>query len=338
VDRTLTRDPRRDDAAVAPLLDAVASALRSGASVRVGLEAAARDGPFASILRGALARADSGAGLRGALDALARRCPEGELRMALAAMSLALGMGAAHAATLDTVAQRARERVALAREVRAMSSSARASATVMVLAPIAFGLLVVTVDPGVLASAMATGPGRVCIPAGLVCEAAGAWWMRRLVRAPTRGRGAHAAVDDLPELVDLVAMAMGAGLVVRAALAAAGPYAPGVPGRALRVASARIDAGAPPAIALAAWPRLLGDDVRPLVATLLVAHHDGAPAGDSLDRILADLRHARRQRAAERVQRLPVLLLFPLVCCILPAFVLLTVLPLALGSLGQLRT
>jgi pilus assembly protein TadC len=74
------------------------------------------------------------------------------------------------------------------------------------------------------------------------------------------------------------------------------------------------------------------------VATLLAAHHDGSPAGASLDRIMADLRHARRQRAAERVQRLPVLLLFPLVCCILPAFVLLTVLPLALGSLGQLRT
>jgi pilus assembly protein TadC len=86
-----------------------------------------------------------------------------------------------------------------------------------------------------------------------------------------------------------------------------------------------------------AWPDVLGEGTRPLVAALVAAHHDGAPVVDALDRIAVDLRHARRHEMAARVQRLPVALLFPLVCCVFPAFVLLTVLPITVGSLGALH-
>jgi Flp pilus assembly protein TadB len=325
------------DLAVAPMLDAVASGLRSGATLKDALDVTARHGPLAPVMRSVLARADSGSGLRDALDVSARTQPSSELQLAFAAMTLALDTGAAHASTLDTVAQRARDRLALAREVRAMSASARTSATVVSVAPVAFGAFVYALDPAVLTNALASTGGRVCIPTGLLLDAAGGWWMRRLVDRAALPRGDERRLDDLPEAVDLVGLAMAAGLGVPAAITAVCAHAPGEAGRQLRLAAARLAAGATPADAMAAWPRHLGDPVRPLVAALLASHHDGAPAGAALERLAADLRHARRQRAAERVQRLPVLLVFPLVCCVLPAFVLLTVLPLAIGSISALR-
>ena len=44
----------------------------------------------------------------------------------------------------------------------------------------------------------------------------------------------------------------------------------------------------------------------------------------------------RRRRAEEAARRLPVQLLFPLVLCVLPAFVLLAVVPLLLAAVPQL--
>jgi tight adherence protein C len=218
-----------------------------------------------------------------------------------------------------------------------MSAAARASAWVVSLAPITFAVVVLLVDPSVVRAALSTPAGRACVPSGLALEAAGAWWMQRLLRRPHRPVGVAAVVDDLPEVVDLLGLAMRAGHGVPGAIVAVAPYASGPTGRMLRVSAARTAAGEPLADVLARWTSQLGDDARPLVAALDASHREGGPAGDVLDRIATDLRHARRQRAAERVQRLPVELLFPLVCCVLPAFVLLSVLPIALGAVGVLR-
>jgi tight adherence protein C len=209
---------------------------------------------------------------------------------------------------------------------------------VVSLAPLGFAAVVLMVDPRVVASALSSGPGRACLPAGLALEVAGAWWMHLLLRRSSRPRGAWAAVDNLPEVIDLLGLAVRAGYGIPAAIAVVAPYAPAEAGRVLRVCASRLAAGEPLAIALERWRDLLGDDVRPLVAALVAAHADGAPASDALERLASDLRHARRQRAAERVQRLPVELLFPLVCCVLPAFVLLSVLPVALGAIAELRS
>jgi tight adherence protein C len=63
----------------------------------------------------------------------------------------------------------------------------------------------------------------------------------------------------------------------------------------------------------------------------------GAPLADALVTLAADARADRRRRAEEAARRVPVQLLFPLVLCVLPAFVLLTLAPLLAGALGSLR-
>ena len=68
MDRALSRGPAGIEVAIAPMLDAVVAALRSGGSLRDGLDAAARHELLGPALRAVLARADAGVGLRDALD------------------------------------------------------------------------------------------------------------------------------------------------------------------------------------------------------------------------------------------------------------------------------
>ena len=59
----------------------------------------------------------------------------------------------------------------------------------------------------------------------------------------------------------------------------------------------------------------------------------GVPLAPSLDRLGAELRLDRRRGAERDARRVPVRLLGPLVACVLPAFALLTVVPLLAASL-----
>lgn len=145
-----------------------------------------------------------------------------------------------------------------------------------------------------------------------------------------------AVIDTLPEAADLLALAVAGGLTVPSALATAGRWTPGPVGEALRRATEEIRMGRPTADALEDLTAVLGGPARPLVALLLASERYGVPLGESLDRVAREARLERRRRAEERARRVPVLLLFPLVLCVLPAFGLLTVVPLLMGSLPDL--
>ena len=121
------------------------------------------------------------------------------------------------------------------------------------------------------------------------------------------------------------------------AVAAVARRAAGPVGEALGWAVAEAGAGLRFADALAELPRRLGEDARPLATALVASVRDGSPLGDGLDRLAGELRAERRRRAEEAARRVPIKLLFPLVCCILPAFALLTVAPLLAGALQALR-
>jgi tight adherence protein C len=164
-----------------------------------------------------------------------------------------------------------------------------------------------------------------------------AWVVAGPVLAARRLRLEHDARlhDQLPDVVDLVALTTAAGLPVAASLAAIGDRPGGPLGQAVARAAALVEAGASTAEALAVLA-VAGPPVRPLVDAL--AHHDryGTPLVPALDRVAVEARARRRRRSEEAARRLPVTLLFPLVLTVFPAFVLLTVVPLLAGSLGSL--
>ena len=176
---------------------------------------------------------------------------------------------------------------------------------------------------------LAVAPALAAVP--VVWSVAAPAVAARRRRAATEAR-LH---DQLPDVVDLLALTAGAGLPVGAALQALGDRPGGPLGAALARAGAHVRHGGSTAEALG----LLGAEVpatRPLVDAL--AQHDryGSPLVPALERVAIEARARRRRRAEEAARRLPVTLLLPLVLTTFPAFVLLTVIPLLAGSLGSL--
>lgn len=162
------------------------------------------------------------------------------------------------------------------------------------------------------------------------------------VLAPTlisrRSRRAHEATitDQLPDVVDLLALTTAAGLPIAAALCAIGRRPGGPLGAALERAAAHIERGGTTASALGFIVVDAGASIRPLVDVLAAHDRYGTPLAPALERVAIETRLRRRRQAEEAARRLPVTLLFPLVLTTLPAFALLTVVPLLAGSFGSL--
>jgi len=150
-----------------------------------------------------------------------------------------------------------------------------------------------------------------------------------------RSRARRARIDEAPEVIDLIRLGVGAGLNVRLALEAVVRHHDGILATELRAVLGRVGRGERLADALDPMAGA-SDALRPLIDALVASERDGAPLGTTLDRVATDARLARRRRREEAARRVPVKLLFPLVFCTLPAFALLTVVPVLLRSLPSL--
>lgn len=172
-------------------------------------------------------------------------------------------------------------------------------------------------------------------PPGVV--AAGAW----VVLAPHARRWRAAALADrrvrhaLPDAIDAVVLAIRAGCTPYQALEVLVPVLPAPFGPACAEVLQRHRNGARFAQAVEALVEHTGERTRLLA--LALAADDGLALGPRLESLAADARAERRRAAEGAARRLPVTLSFPLVVCVLPAFVLVTVVPLLVGALGQLQ-
>ena len=165
-------------------------------------------------------------------------------------------------------------------------------------------------------------------------------WPDRRPPLPRRRAADAAIADAVPDVIDLFAVAVAAGLNTRLALRAVADRAPPGPlAEALDTVERDVAAtGARLADTIERLPDALRSEaVRPLVSAITDAERYGAALGPTLDRLADDARRVRQRRAEEAARRIPVKLLFPLVTCILPAFGLLTVAPLIAGGLRALR-
>jgi tight adherence protein B len=127
-----------------------------------------------------------GSALAAAVDRWAVAAPGEGARLAAAALALGAELGGAAAAALDGVAATLRDRNAVRREIRALSSQARASALVIVVAPVGFTMIMALADPATLRFLVATPIGLACLTGGLVLDGLGAWWMHRITIGAAR--------------------------------------------------------------------------------------------------------------------------------------------------------
>lgn len=164
-----------------------------------------------------------------------------------------------------------------------------------------------------------------------------AWRIPDIVLARLARRRVAAADREIPVLLDLLAVATSAGLPPplafrRAVDAATGPLAD-----ELRSVINASDLGG-------RWrdelnrvgERLDLPDLRRLLGSLARTDAVGSSLAEEVAHLTSDVREVRRAAAAQRARTAPVKMLFPLVFLVLPAFLLLTVVPVLLTTVRSI--
>lgn len=183
---------------------------------------------------------------------------------------------------------------------------------------------------------LAAGGVAVTCVAGWLGLAVAAVTVGALVPRHRLGRPAQVDPADAVLFVDLLAAHLAAGADPARAVRSAGSV--GGDGRTLGRLSAEVAAGLlaglPPDVAwrpLAAVPGLA-----PVAAVCVRSIRSGSGCGAELRRQAARLRQRHERFVERRAARAGIWLVLPLGLCFLPAFVLLTVAPVALGLLPRL--
>ncbi len=306
--RATAREAR---ASLPALVDAIAAALASGLSLPLAFAEIAPTLPaaLAAPTRRAAAELALGASVGDALRAYSDAVPDEDVAPFAVVLAAFARSGGRVGRSLARVATLLRGRLALEDERSALTAQARLSAIVLIaLAPLG-ALFFALATPDYAAVFLGEGLGLLGVALGL--EAAGAFWLWRIVRATD-------APADLATFLDAVVVGLDAGLTFERALAALVDRAPSF-GRLSDARRLLADLGLGRSLpdALRAFASS-GDEAR-VTALVVAATRFGAPLA-SLLVVQADaLRTTERRRAESAARRLPVLMLFPLALTILPA-------------------
>lgn len=297
------------------LVEAIGSALGSGLSLPQAFAEVAPTLPsvLATPTRRVAASLALGARLDEALVAYRGTITDEDLAPIAIVLGAFARAGGRVSRSLSRVAALLRGRLALADEQAALTAQGRVSALVLVLlAPLGAIFLAVSMPDYV---AILTGEGRALLFAALVLEVVAALWLRRLLRVPTTG-------STLASLLDAVVVGLDSGMTFEQSLRALVVRAPAVgrlPEARRLLADLALGQGSRRSFGAFASAGPAEARVAALIAS---STRFGAPLADLLV-IQADaLREADRRRAEAAARRLPVLMLFPLTFCVLPALLI----------------
>lgn len=176
--------------------------------------------------------------------------------------------------------------------------------------------------------------GGVAGAVGAPLAAAATWIMvGRIEPAGVRRRREQVA-RDLPHLVRLLAVALSSGAPPATALEVVADAMPGPAGDRLRPVATRLRLGADPA---AGWAALRADPVlAPLGRALARAEDGGLSVAVAIGRLADDLAQQERADVERRARAVGVKAAVPLGLCLLPAFLLIGIVPLVGGLLSTL--
>jgi len=189
-------------------------------------------------------------------------------------------------------------------------------------------------------TALAVGLGVALLLGGLPGAVAGppagfaAWWAVGRLEPVAVRRRRERLVAAVPHVVDLVAACLAAGLSPSAALEEVAAAVDAPARDELAAVSARLRVGVDPGTVwrdLSRHPQLGG-----LGRAVARAVETGASVADALERLAGDLRRTARAEVETRARAVGVKAAVPLGLCLLPAFVLVGVVPLVAGSLTAL--
>jgi tight adherence protein C len=187
---------------------------------------------------------------------------------------------------------------------------------------------------GAILAALAPGPKVLIVPFAVLLAVRA----RRVASLRAEGRRRRAMDAEIPQLLDLLAAGSAAGLSAVTGLQQSVSVLRGPLGVELAEALDAVDMGARWREELAALTDRLGlPDLRRAVTVLTRTETLGTPLSGATRELAADVRSTRRAAVAERARAAPVKMLFPLVFLVLPAFLLLTVVPVLLTTVQSIR-
>lgn len=155
--------------------------------------------------------------------------------------------------------------------------------------------------------------------------------------ARTQHRRHRAVMRQFPDIIDALVLSVRAGCTPLQAIETLAPMVSSPFDAALQAVLQHVTRGARFADALGELTDHLGSTAQPLADALALCDRYGTPLAPMLDRLADEARAQRRRHAEAAARQLPVRLTFPLVGCTLPSFVLLTIVPLMVGTLSSLQ-
>lgn len=143
---------------------------------------------------------------------------------------------------------------------------------------------------------------------------------------------------EVPELIDQLNVLLRAGYTPANALRQLEPWLTAPMRRVIANINVLIRRGVRFTSAIVELRHEIGPPVYAIVDALIQLDRDGLSATTVLDRLSVEAHAQRRRRAEAEARELPIRLIFPMVCCVLPSFIILTVVPLLAGTLLGMRT
>jgi tight adherence protein B len=172
---------------LADVAESMAMAVRSGYSIAQALTFAADEAvaPMSGILLRFIQEQDLGTPFEDALRRFADELGTPDARLFVLIVSIHARSGGNLAAALDEVAGTIRHRIAVRRELRALSAQGRISGSILGALPIAFFLVLAATSHRELAPVYRSPAGIAMITSGLLMEGLAFAWIRRLLRVET---------------------------------------------------------------------------------------------------------------------------------------------------------
>lgn len=185
---------------------------------------------------------------------------------------------------------------------------------------------------GVGGWAMVGGPLGAAV--GVAC-AVTVWIVLGRTEDPAVVRRREELLEDLPTGVDLLGSCLDAGAAPESALVSVSRALGGPVGEEFLAIHHRLEIGVDPGQvwrSVATHPQLA-----PLGRAVGRAHDTGAPVGQAVHRLAGELRDRARADVETRARSIEVKAAAPLGLCLLPAFVVLGVVPMVVGVFSSMR-
>jgi Flp pilus assembly protein TadB len=161
------------------------------------------------------------------------------------------------------------------------------------------------------------------------------WVVSGRAEDPAVVRRRERLLGDLPTGVDLLASCLDAGSAPESSLVVVSRALGGPVGEEFLAIHHRLEVGVDP---VRVWRAVAAhDELGPLGRAVGRAHETGAPVGRAVHQLADELRERARADVEARARSIEVKAAAPLGLCLLPAFVVLGVVPMVVGVFSAMR-